>query len=507
MRRSLSDWIWYVISLGFIIFLIPFLLKDGGFLKYIIFAGRKGMLLPVMWIYIGVCFIYILIGKKYVYKLEKTKSIVLWLVIGTIIPRLYILSKQFYVATNDFKTYLEYGKNIYYGDFGSVAKVIATKYQMPKMGGLAVFNGIIARIFSPTLIGYQIASILMCSGIVALIYIILKNYNKTVALTAAFLYMVYPSNIFSSQIPTNHHGATLFFMLAIFVFLKIYNTENKKKIYLYAVLSGILITISNFIHPSVIVIILSILCYSIFIIIGYFKDRKKVIKFLKVNVIMLVLYSILTTASLSCLHHIGIINDYTELPVLFKVVMGLNEETTGGYSSDDINYIKSLPQAEKQSACISIIKERIKNNSNIPELFYKKTYLTWFTSDSYFSWFYDDQKQKYKESENNGTLTEAEQTERENIENWISGVYHLDIIFTHIVYWFSIIGIWLNRKKFPTNAYGVLTFIPMGWICVIMLTERQARYRYPAMPSFMALAALGIYGVYIYYKNKRIKHN
>ena len=41
-----------------------------------------------------------------------------------------------------------------------------------------------------------------------------------------------------------------------------------------SVLSGILITISNFIHPSVIVIILSILCYSIFIIIGYFKDRK-----------------------------------------------------------------------------------------------------------------------------------------------------------------------------------------------------------------------------------------
>ena len=191
--------------------------------------------------------------------------------------------------------------------------------------------------------------------------------------------------------------------------------------------------------------------------------------------------------------NLGLIdNEGEKITILSKVVVGLNEETGGAWSSD-YAYIRSLPAEERNKYSIELIVERLKNSENLPSFFYNKHYTTWFTSDSFITtWFRNAQDIEIVK----GDLSESELKKYNKEFTWITGIAYVDKCFVHFIYLMAIIGVWRNKKAVPVNGYGILTFIPLGWFCVILLSEMQTRYRYPAMPAFIALAALGIYEVY-----------
>ncbi len=189
-----------------------------------------------------------------------------------------IIAFNLYIPEDDFKNYLEYGQNLYYGNLDQVSHVIQG-YQMPKMGGIAVFNGIISVLFSPTLTGFQIANCIITSITGGLIFLIAKDMHKKIAIIASLLWALYPSNIVSSQITTNHHASTMFAYLAVALYLYALKRMGKKSGYFLALLTGVAITVSNFIHPSVIIFILAILFWSICQIMKLYRGGKGWLKY------------------------------------------------------------------------------------------------------------------------------------------------------------------------------------------------------------------------------------
>ena len=294
------------------------------FIDLIFNAARKGFFLPLLWIYIGIVLIYSLLYTKIkLWTNEKKVQISIFAL--AMIPRFIFCVNSIFIPVDDFKNYLLYGQYMYFGQYKKIADIIAN-YNMPKMGGIAIFNGLISSLFSPQLIGFQIANCIITSLICVFIYMISRRMSKEVGLGAALIFALYPSNIISTQITTNHHAATLMALIGIVFFLKAMENRENSKGYLYILFLSIFFTVSNFIHPSVIIFILSIFLYLLIFILNSkpisASSLKELIKrCISYCLIFITVYSLLTNISINAFYKIGIIKTKDEIPVLFKVVM------------------------------------------------------------------------------------------------------------------------------------------------------------------------------------------
>ena len=237
-----------ILSIFFALFLGLFLAFNTN-----LSGGKNGYFPVIFLIYCLVATLYFFI-IGYLRKRRENCIICAVLFLSAAIPRLLVVMIGIYKPYSDFLSYLQLGQYFFNKDYSSIAAFIADSYHMPKMAGIAIYNGLLSYIFSPTLIGLQISNIMTTSSISVMIYVLYVKYNKNVALIAAALFAVYPSNIVSTAVTTNQHGATLMFLVALYFFQRSLN-EQKFRGYLCIAVSAVFFTISNFIHQSVIIVL------------------------------------------------------------------------------------------------------------------------------------------------------------------------------------------------------------------------------------------------------------
>lgn len=490
---TVAEKIYSFLAVAFGLFWLAFLLLHPAIISTLWQGnGNSGNLYPLLAAWLVTTASYGLL----LYRLQGHLSSVLYgivLFVLCALPRLAVLALQHYIPTNDFANYLLYGQCFVQGDFAPAADLIANYYQMPKMGGLVVFNGLLMKLFGASLLGLQLANILLTGGICVVLYQLLKPVHQQAAWIAALLWMVYPSNIISAQIPTNHHGAVLFFLLALLLYQRLLRCNKWLLVVLLAVAIGICLTISNFIHPSVIVVQLSILCYTI-LALGYYAQRQHIFcrqnqKLAAALLLILLSGSAVQSLGMQQLQARQIITDDREISVLFKLVLGFNQERGGSYVEDDYTYIRSLPEEAQAEACLQLLRQRLKNPLETLRFMLQKTDAAWFQRDGYFYWYHEGTLLEF--SQQMAELSEAEQEQYWRAVRWIDGAQALDLLVVRLAYWLAVLGLWTVGRRFTGDVENVLFFLPLGWTAVIMLTEMQSRYRYPAMPAFFFLAALG----------------
>lgn len=428
--------------------------------------------------------------------------------------RLFFLPSAQFIPSSDFAVYFEAGRDFALNGFHS-AFHIEEVYKIPSFAGMAVLNGIIASIFSPTILGFQVANSIMTAGICVLIYKLGVQVNEKGAIAGACLYCVYPSSILSSQMTTNQHGATLFLLLGVYIYVKALHTEKKlKKRILLAVLSAILLLISNYFHPSVIITICAILAYTVIECVGDMiysmrKHKKVAVRNVMVPLLTLcVAFPVFSSIAMYGMQTVGFVS--TELPksqILSKVVVGLNPDTRGRYSAEDYYTVGSVPYEQQFEVCLSMITERLKNPELIPMLAEKINYYT-FGSDNLF-YFYENgtvnsintNLTALETALNNKEISEIEyvinrdnfQSQLRSFRSWIYvSASTADSKFIFIVWGLAVIGlIWIIKRGKYDTIY-LLTFIPMGWMMFIAITEVQSRYRYQSMPIVILMAGIGV---------------
>lgn len=507
-RKTLAEKLYSVLAIAFAVLWLGFLVLKPAVLS-ILQPGNEssGHLYPLLLLWLAVTLLYAVLLARCERRLPTPLFAVLLFVLCAL-PRLAVLQFHHYIATNDFANYLLYGQCFVQGDFAPAADLIANYYQMPKMGGLVVFNGLLLRLFGDTLLGMQLANVVMTGIICVVLYYLVRPLHRQAAWLTAMLWMVYPSNIISTQIPTNHHGAVLFFLLALLLYQKLLNSEQWWQVLVLAAAVGICLTVSNLIHPSVIIIKLSILCFTLLAMLYYASKQKKIFCGRNQKLLAAVLLIFLTSAcsqniAMQQLQQQQIVTDDKEISVLFKLVLGFNTESNGSFSEADYIHIRELPQEQQAEACMALLRQRLNNPLDVVQFMLHKTNAAWFARDGYFYWYNEGALEAF--SLHMAELNETEQQQYWQAVHWIDGAQALDIIFVRLVYWLAVVGLLTNRR-FTGTIENVLFFIPLGWIAVIMLTEMQSRYRYPAMPVFFLLAALGLCALWQWLGKKQGRH-
>lgn len=504
-KITVAEKLYSFLALVFAVFWLGFLIIKPAILATLWpGAGTSGQVYPLLILWL----VALLVFGGMLYYLEKRCAMAIFsavLFALCAVPRVVILQSEHYIPTNDFANYLLYGQCFVQGNFAPAAELIANYYQMPKMGGLLVWNGLLMKVFGSSLLGVQLANVVTTGFICVLLYWILRSVHRQAAWLTALFWILYPSNIISTQIPTNHHGAMLFFLLALLLYQQLLQRKHWWQISLLAMAVGLCFTVSNLIHPSVIIIQLSLLCFTGLAVLYYTSHKKQFFCFENKRVLAALLIFMLTgTMSqqfcMQQLYQHKIITDQQEISILFKLVLGFNTESNGSFSEADYTQIRELPEEEQAAACLTLLKQRLHNPGKALLFMLQKTNDAWFERDGYFYWYNEGALFAYSEQES--TLSQAEQQAYWRTVSWIDGAQALDIIVVRLMYWLAVLGLCTNRR-FTGGIENVLFFIPLGWTAVIMLTEMQSRYRYPAMPVFFFFAALGLYTLWQWSRKKQ----
>lgn len=475
-------------------------------LKYI--SNNHGYIRLIMLLIFICIIIEYFIFKTYADKWgKKEKALMIFLI--ALLARILSLPFSQYIPSNDFRVYFEGACHFANNGFSESAYEALMSYHIPEFAGQSVINGFFLSILSPTLLGMQILNSIYTSGICLFIYLFGEKINTNVATMGGILYTFYPDSILSTHITTNHHGATFFFLLGLYLFEAIINNNYKKtkKIFV-CLISSICFVLSNFYHPSVIIVLCAILitafineleqmCHfgKIYISI-FFRELRNINNRILLTIIIIILYETISVCSLSILKNLNYVENVNTTIPIGKIVVGLNQETSGGWCRSDYAYIDSLPEEEKLKEGIKIIKERLKDPIKVFTLMVKKTSMAWFEPDNY-RYFYTDGILNELNQKINATsdLTLKNEYSKQilNIDQITDNISLVDTIYTNFLWLFALLGICktIKMKEKITFIHSLL-FVPIGWMLFITFTEMQGRYRYQGMPAVTLLAALGI---------------
>ena len=400
---------------------------------------------------------------------------------------IFIIFKQ--KPINDFLNYYTFGLNIKNGDLHTTAMMIGD-YQMPKMGGLALFNTALCFIFGDTSRGQQLAHVVISALICPAICYSFRRLDKRIALLAALLYAIYPSSLISAQFSTNHHGAALFFIIAVGFFIEALSENGLKRKLLFAVVSAAFLVVSDFIHSSSIIIIIAMAVVMLFSVL---RNKKLRLKNLCAAALLIAMFFSLGALGTQILYRAHVIYDTRSITPLFKVLMGFNEYYRGAYS-DDYNYVKGIPFDDQNSVCLHMLKDRLNKLSptGILGLFAEKTDVAWFGNDLYFYFFIEDELDIFA-TERQTRLEAEELTFMARRIEFTDGMQAVDNLFLLAVYLLSAAGMIIRIKRKENEAFILSALVPLGWMLFIMISEVQSRYRFPAIPFYMVLAATGVF--------------
>ncbi|MGZ0877470.1 glycosyltransferase family 39 protein [Priestia megaterium] len=331
--------------------------------------------------------------------------------------------------------------------------------------GFTFYEAAVIKIFGESALIIKLLNILYCTGTGFLIYLIAsKVLNEKNGRIAGLLFALYIPNILFASVLTNQHIATFLFYLGFYILI----SGKWKLSWLYV---GILFSLGNLMRPLGPIIIIAFIIY-LFLSRFLSQNREQKVKAFKYMVGVLATFYIVNTL----ISTIFVQSSVTNYPLgnrdpLWKFVLGLNHESVGSYSQEDVNSVMSKPVGEEREKVEkALISERIEDKSQLLALFAQKFYVMWGDKDASISW----------------SLSEYE------------GAQHTFIILERLVYIFSmlcgLIGlIYLTIKKQYDFPYSLFLLLIIGYVVVHLLIEIQTRYRYFLMPSIMVFQAFGFY--------------
>ncbi|NGP58684.1 hypothetical protein FLT15_09980 [Paenibacillus thiaminolyticus] len=346
----------------------------------------------------------------------------------------------------------------------------------PYQLGFTFYQSIIIKIFGEGLFTLKMLNVLFGAGTCILVYFIAsKLFNEYSGRIAGLLYAFNLPGIFMSSVLTNQYIAIFLFSLALYLLILRY--KHNTHLTFFGILIGVLLSLGNLMRPVGIIMLIAII---IFLLISNFlgKSKEDKVRTIKLTSLILVSYYLFfLVCSYSLI--LGGITDHTlsNRDPLWKVVLGLNADSNGGYSNADAELIQSLPIDERKAVEISLIKERISDKRVLSDLFIRKFYYMWGELDSAAFWSLGD----LDRPDVYGSLQKYERH-----------MFIVTVLFGTI----SMIYLLFNKSLFnKDNGYLLPLLFVIGYVLIHLVIEIQARYRFESVPFIIILSSFGIYKV------------
>jgi hypothetical protein len=385
-----------------------------------------------------------------------------------------------YCPTSDFQNYYNMGVAFTKGDYAAIANQ-AAEYHISSFSGLGVLNGLVMLVSGTTARGFQLAQCVIASLSCVAAYLLARRFDEGSAPAAGLLFAFYPANIVFSQVTSNQHLAVLFALLALLLSQLALSQTKPVRTLVYSLLGGALLLLSYYSHPSTATTLVALGIVWFVLLIAAVRKRKEFLRLLLAGAVFCVGFFALRAGTDAGLRAAGLSYPTTvNSSYLAKVVIGLNEETTGGYSAEDWGMIWAQPESEQNAFCVQVIQERLRQ-PDLFGLFDTKLLRMWMVPDGSFGWATEEVCPV------SPAPPSAELLAR---DNWLAGAKLLDFFYVALLFVFAWIGGLFRRQG---SAGDLLLWTLMGWMGVHLLIEIQSRYRYFGMPLLIILAAYGVF--------------
>lgn len=330
-------------------------------------------------------------------------------------------------------------------------------YLYPYMIGFILYQGIVIKILGAKLIVFKFLNVIFSTLTVVMTEkITSKLFSKKAGLVAAILLAIYPPAIVINSILTNDILATLFFLIAFYMFL------SKDLTWQRSLLIGMYLFLGNFLRPLASIIILSLFLYGLFIGMGKLKWS-----YLLTLSMIFISYGCLSFGFDQILLKNNISSQsFQTVNSEWKLAEGLNAKTNGRWSAEDYDYIeKGKTKSDINHRNKKLLTQRLKQKpTTFLKLFITKFSEMWADFDSNISWAL----------KNTNTSPKVLQ-----ILCLIQKIVYMAIIF--------LTGAFILKGNLSDGVYLLLIVI-CGYILIHEGIEIQTRYRYFIMPFLTILA-------------------
>lgn len=343
--------------------------------------------------------------------------------------------------------------------------------------GIVLYYGFLLKL-GCNIIGLKICNCLFIAGVNVLIYLISdKLVGDKYARLISVIYIFYPATFFLCSVLTNQHVSNFFILLGVYlyVFRKTDTTGN-------TVLAAAMIAIGNALRPQGVVAVAAFVVWKIIELLNR-KTAKKIKIKTAVSIIGFVTVYILLGKGMSMATQISGVNQNglaNNFP-LYKIVVGLNPDTFGSYSSEDaIKLITINDSRVRNQVALRTIKQRLSEGGKIKSLLIEKYKEMWVEMDGSIDWGF-----KYINKSEISFLGK-----HIVYENFKIRFLKLEKNIYCFVFFMSAIGVFAEIKKSPRGLVPILIIILLNF-AVYSIIEIQYRYRDFQMIFIFILAASG----------------
>ena len=371
---------------------------------------------------------------------------------------------------SDFGLFYNYAVDLVNGKIG-LERYSYFKTWAYQTGPVIYYAGIM-KLFGTGLLSLKLVNCFFMAGSNVLIYLISRKVsNDLTARFVALLYLFYPAPYFLTSVLTNQHFAAFMFLVAIYVLLN----ENIGLLF-RSVTAGILIAVGNAVRPLGVVIIASIVVWTVLEIKNKRGKGKVIFSALLIAVYIVVGFGLSAAVRGTGVNTEGLKNN---MP-LWKFVVGLNQKSMGQFSYEDENKIFTIRNiSERNDKALDTVKERLQIEPYRMLAFMGiKIGVMWAQPDTLMWSNYE---------ERDGKLVAPEKIKK--VEPVVTGIEKMYYVGIFILLAIGLVRMFGN-PRFNSVAL-LLIIILLFYFGIHMLIEIQVRYRYFAMLIVFILASTG----------------
>ncbi|TJY44525.1 hypothetical protein E5161_03880 [Cohnella pontilimi] len=337
--------------------------------------------------------------------------------------------------------------------------------------GFTMYEALITKIFGASLAVLKVFNILFNVGTAIVIYFAgSKLFNEPCGRIASLLYAVYIPNIIMCSVLTNQFLSTFLFALGCLFVVR--NGFTSKYSWTWI---GLLFAIGNMIRPLGTFFVIGFVVFALLFKLLPAENSRRVPILTRTIGAVAVYFIVSQIISYSFIY-----SGVTEYPFksqepYWKFMVGLNQQTVGGWSQEDTDYaLKYKLGEERNQAELKLFKERLQDKNAVLSLFVKKFKMMWGSEDASVFWsLYEINKP------NLGSF--LVKTER--------------VMYTSVAF-FMLISLVFLFVKSERKEHLLFLVLLLGYALVHIVIEVQTRYRLDILPAFLILQSYGIYILY-----------
>ncbi|MEI7027778.1 ArnT family glycosyltransferase [Paenibacillus sp. y28] len=348
--------------------------------------------------------------------------------------------------------------------FGTNAYFSRWIYQL----GFAMAQAVMVKWFGPSLLALKLWNAALSTGTVLLVYGIGRTVlNEAAGRAAALCLAIYVPNIIMCSVLTNQHLSTFLFAAGLYAVLH----WRLADWYSWALI-GLLFGLGNIVRPLGGFYLAGLAVYAVVFLLLPWARRGRVLVLLRlagVIVIYMLVQQFVSWAFIA-----GGITPYklSNPEPYWKLVAGLNAETTGGWSWEDEQEVLRYPLGEARSeAELAIIRERMADKEALLELLGRKFVLMWGGEDAapvWSLWGMEEPGLKMR-------------------------LIALERVMYTLMAAFGLLGLLacLYRGA-EEKGQALLILLLLGYALLHLAIEIQTRYRFDVMPLLLIPGAYGL---------------